>query len=275
MVLFDRIAIIGFGLIGSSIGRVIKKHGLCKKLVVSDKITQGEGIWDEYYDKIDEWGKHIDLFILATPVCAYSKLAGQIATRAKAGAIITDVGSVKSSVVSNIEKATKGWDVSFVGSHPIAGIEKSGASNGSAELFAGKKCIITPSLRSTQDAIEKIIKLWEVAGMDVEVMTPEKHDKIMAVISHLPHLLAFCMVQLTNKFGDISYAGTGFKDFTRIAGSDPDVWQDIFLSNKEEIMQITQKYIAELTAFKEKIQNEEGVHEYIKEAQKIRSNLTK
>ena len=199
--LFDKITIIGIGLIGSSLARVIMKKGLAEKLCAYDKNPEylaeaGElGIVDEISDDLGKAVENADLVVYATPVGAYGEITRQIVPYLKKGAILTDVGSIKKYSIREIEKnLPEDAEVVVVPGHPVAGTEKSGPANGFDTLFEGRWYIVTPSFRSTEEAVAKVSELWAAASMKVDKMTPEHHDKVMAAVSHLPHLIAFSIV---------------------------------------------------------------------------------
>jgi cyclohexadieny/prephenate dehydrogenase len=285
--LFNKIAIVGVGLIGSSLARVIREKFLAKTLIAVDNnlvnlnFVKNSKIVDEVYLDIDENIKDADLIVLATPIGVYGEIAKKISRYAKDGAIVSDVGSVKVSVIEEIEKNIDNVNIVVVGGHPVAGTEKSGAKFGFSDLFKDRWFIITPSARSTQEAVEKITKLWSNAGMNVEIMTPERHDRVMATISHLPHLIAFSMVSTVDELENyekqdiIKYSASGFRDSTRIAASDPVVWRDIFLDNKEAILEVTQIFIENLIALQKNIRKNNGneIFDLISRVQKIRRGI--
>ena len=270
--LFDKITIIGIGLIGSSLARVIMKKGLAGKLCAYDKNPEylaeaGElGIVDEISDDLGKAVENADLVVYATPVGAYGEITRQIVPYLKKGAILTDVGSIKKYSIREIEKnLPEDAEVVVVPGHPVAGTEKSGPANGFDTLFEGRWYIVTPSFRSTEEAVAKVSELWAAASMKVDKMTPEHHDKVMAAVSHLPHLIAFSIV------GTVS----GFRDFTRIAGSDPTMWRDVFLNNKETILELIQRFVEDLIALERNIRWNEGdkLFELFSRTQKIRREV--
>lgn len=286
--MFDKITIIGIGLIGSSIARVIKNNNLTKELVAYDankgflvKALELK-IIDKIADNLPSSVREADLIIYATPIGTYDYITKEIAPYLKKGAIITDVGSVKKCVVEDIEKhLTEDMGVEFVAGHPVAGIEKSGPEYGFAEMFEDRWFILTPSKFSTENAIEKISNLWKEAKMRVDVMTPEHHDKVMAAVSHLPHLIAFSIVGTVADLEGyeqkeiIKYSASGFRDFTRIAGSDPIMWRDILLNNKDTILDLIQRFVEDLTALQRNIRWGEGdkLFDLFSRTQKIRKEV--
>lgn len=286
--LFNKITIIGIGLIGSSLARVIKKEKLAEKLTAYDsnpdylKQSMELGIVDAVdYDLVSSV-KDADLIVYSTPVGAYGKITEQIAPHLKKGAIITDVGSIKKYSVEEIEKhLPEKSDVIVVAGHPVAGTEKSGPENGFDNLFEGRWYIVTPSNCSTPEAVKKVSELWAAAKMKVDEMTPEHHDKVMAAVSHLPHLIAFSIVGTVadlegfEKQEIIKYSASGFRDFTRIAGSDPTMWRDILLNNKDTILELIQRFVEDLTALQRNIRWNEGdkLFDLFSRTQKIRKEV--
>lgn len=286
--MFKKITIIGIGLIGSSIARVIKNKKLAEKLVAYDtnKEFLNKAIELNIIDKADDnlvsSVKNADLIIYATPVGTYGNITKEIAPFLKKGVIITDVGSVKKCAIKDIEKyITDESGIIFVGGHPVAGIEKSGPEAGFAEMFSDRWFIITPSKRSTSDAVEKISNLWKEANMRVDIMDPKHHDKVMAAVSHLPHLIAFSIVGTVSDLEGyeqkeiIKYSASGFRDFTRIAGSDPTMWRDILLNNKDTILDLIQRFVEDLIALQRNIRWEEGdkLFDLFSRTQKIRTEV--
>lgn len=286
--LFNKITIIGIGLIGSSLARVIKKEKLADKLTAYDsnpdylKKSLELGIVDGVDFDLKSSVKDADLIVYATPVGAYGKITEEIAPVLKKGAIITDVGSIKKYSVEEIEKhLSSGSDIIVVAGHPVAGTEKSGPENGFDNLFEGRWYIVTPSKFSTPEAVRKVSELWAAAKMKVDEMTPEHHDKVMAAVSHLPHLIAFSIVGTVadlegyEKQEIIKYSASGFRDFTRIAGSDPTMWRDILLNNKGTILELIQRFVEDLIALQRNIRWDEGdkLFELFSRTQKIRKEV--
>lgn len=286
--MFNKVTIIGIGLIGSSIARVIKQNKLAKELRAFDankeylRLAKELNIVDTAYENLAESIEDADLIIYATPVGVYENITKQIVPHLKKGAIITDVGSVKQCVVETIEKyLSDDLGIVFVPGHPVAGIEKSGPEAGFSEMFAGRWFIITPSEYSTKEAIDKISKLWETANMKIDIMTPGHHDKVMAAVSHLPHLIAYSIVGTVADLEGyeqkeiIKYSASGFRDFTRIAGSDPTMWRDILLNNKSTIMDLIQRFVEDLIALQRNIRWGEGekLFELFSRTQKIRKEV--
>lgn len=286
--LFNKVAIIGIGLIGSSLARVIKHNMLAEEISVYDKNSEYRkkavelGIADVSADTPGAVAEDADLVVLATPVGAYGNLTREIIPFLKKGAIITDVGSIKKYSVAEIEKGIpENSEIAFVAGHPVAGTEKSGPEAGFLELFEGRWCILTPSKLSTPEAIEKVSEMWRAAKMKIDTMTPEHHDKVMAAVSHLPHLIAFSIVGTVadlegyEKQEIIKYSASGFRDFTRIAGSDPTMWRDILLNNRDTILELIQRFVEDLIALQRNIRWGEGdqLFDLFSRTQKIRKEV--
>jgi prephenate dehydrogenase len=245
--LVKRLAVIGVGLIGGSLARVLREKGAVGEVV---GIGRGEanlkrgvelGVLDSYCLDSREGVKGADLVFIATPVCSIPAVVAEIAPFLSPGAIVTDGGSVKEFVVAACEPLMP-VGTYFVGGHPIAGTEHSGVEASFATLYQGKRCIVTPTERTDPDALAKVVKIWQTAGSTVPLMDPEQHDRVVAAISHLPHMVAYSLVNAVDgydRFGGelLSFSAGGFRDFTRIASSDPVMWRDIALTNREAILE--------------------------------------
>ena len=269
MVIFPQITIIGLGLIGSSIARAIPEHGVTDKLIGCDNnedhcqtartLKLAQHITSDPLEAIQD----SDLVILATPVGTYSDLAKLICPQMKSGAILTDVGSVKSSVVKALSPHIR-EDCHLIPGHPVAGTEQSGPGAGFASLFDGRWCILTPPEGTNSDMVKKLEKFWQALGSKVDYMTPEHHDMVLAITSHLPHLIAYNIVgtarhlEEVTKSEVIKYSAGGFRDFTRIAASDPTMWRDVFLNNKDAVLEMLGRFSEDLTALQRSIRYEEG-----------------
>ncbi|MSO74166.1 MAG: prephenate/arogenate dehydrogenase family protein [Alphaproteobacteria bacterium] len=266
---FERVALIGIGLINSSIARVMRRDNIagtivaCARSARTLETARALGIVDETTQDPAEAVKGADLIVLGTPVGAYGEIAKAMAASLKPGAIVTDVGSVKRTVVNDVAPhLPKG--VSFVPGHPIAGTEHSGPEAGFAELFEGRWCILTPVESTAPEALEKIQAFWRKAGSMVEVMDVDHHDRVLAITSHLPHLIAYTIVgtvddlETATKSEVIRYSASGFRDFTRIAASDPVMWRDVFLSNKDAVLEMLGRFTEDLTALQRAIRWGEG-----------------
>lgn len=284
--MFERVALIGIGLIGSSISHAARRKGLAKEIVGSarTKATVDTaldlGLISKGYDNAADAVAGADLVILSVPVGACGPITAEIAPHLKPGAIVTDVGSVKAQVVRDMAPhVPKG--VHFVPGHPIAGTEQSGPEAGFAELFDGRWTILTPEVHTDGAAVEKLRAFWEALGAKVEVMDPQHHDMVLAITSHLPHLIAFNIVntaehleRVTDK-EVIKFSAGGFRDFTRIAASDPTMWRDIFLGNKEGVMEMLRRFSRDLEELKAAIESGDGdvLYRRFAEARAIRRGI--
>jgi len=267
--LFQKVSIIGFGLIGSSIARCIQKSGIAKEIVAVDrseavcKKALELGICDSAMTDMRKGVENSDLVVLAIPVGACSEVAEQIRYSLKEGAIITDVGSVKGAVVQAVQPHIP-RKAHFIPAHPIAGTEHSGPEAGFAELFINRWCIITPLPDSDIRAVEKVTKLWEACGARIEIMDVKRHDLVLAITSHLPHLIAYTIVGTATDLEEdtkdevIKFSASGFRDFTRIAASDPVMWRDVFLNNKDAVLEILQRFNEDLTGLQKAIRKGDG-----------------
>jgi cyclohexadieny/prephenate dehydrogenase len=259
--LFDRLALIGVGLIGSSIARAARKQGVVKEIVATARSEATRkrvvelGIADKVVATNAEAAKDADLVILCIPVGACGAAAAEIGPHLKAGAVVSDVGSVKGSVVRDMSPHLPA-NIHFVPAHPVAGTEYSGPDAGFAELFVNRWCILTPPAGTNTDEVERLAAFWRSFGAKVETMTPDHHDLVLAVTSHLPHLIAYTIVGTAFELREVTqnevlkFSAGGFRDFTRIASSDPTMWRDIFLANKEAVLEMLGRFsedVSELT----------------------------
>lgn len=242
MTRFNRITIIGVGLIGGSIGLAVKKKRLAKEVigVFRRRSTAERALRHNAVDKtamtVRDGVKDADLIILATPVSSIPALCREAIKYAKKGAVITDVGSTKKWLVDRVEKmARKNKAVLFVGSHPMAGSEHTGVEFAKPGLLKDSPCIVTKTSGTNKNALTAVVNFWKALGAKVSVMTPENHDRSISQVSHLPHLVAFGLAGAVSA-KDLVYAAEGFKDTTRVASSDATLWADIFLSNKKEVL---------------------------------------
>lgn len=242
MKLFNKIAIIGVGLIGGSIGLAIKKRRLAGEVigVFRRASTLKKALKRKAVDKatmsIEEGVAEADLIIVAAPVSSIPRLAAEAVKYAKEGAVMTDVGSTKAWIVCAVEEMLGDYTaVSFVGSHPMAGSERAGVEFAWGNLLKDAPCIVTKTPRTDMRALNRIVKFWRNLGAKVKVMSPARHDKSVALISHLPHIVAFSLAGAVPE-KEMACAAEGFRDTTRVASSDPDLWSDIFLTNRKEII---------------------------------------
>lgn len=267
--LFDRVAIIGIGLIGSSLARVLRRDSpgthitACARRAETLEAVRRLAIADATTDDPAEAVADADLVVLATPLSAYAGIAARIGPALKPGAIVTDVGSVKEQAIRDLKPALP-EGVHLVPGHPVAGTEHSGPEAGFAEMFADRRCILTPLDDADPEAVAKVTKLWELARMKVVTMPAEHHDRVLAMTSHLPHLIAYTIVGTATALGDdlksevIAFSAGGFRDFTRIAASDPVMWRDIFMKNREAVLDVLQRFSEDLTALQRAIRRGEG-----------------
>ncbi len=267
--LFDRVALIGLGLMGSSLARVMKREGLAGRITGTalSEATRARALELGFIDEAaaDAAGcvKDADLVVICVPIAAYADVAAALAPNLSPGAILTDVGSVKQAVIRDVGPLVP-EGVHFVPGHPVAGTEKSGPDAGFAELFEGRWCILTPPPGTSGKAVEKVAELWRRAGSVVDVMDAVHHDKVMAITSHLPHLIAYTIVgtatDLENHLRSevIKFAAGGFRDFTRIAASDPIMWRDILLDNKDAVLEMIGRFTEDLAALQRAIRWGDG-----------------
>jgi cyclohexadieny/prephenate dehydrogenase len=284
--LFEKITIIGFGLIGSSLARVIKRDQLCKTLVCVDK---SEAVCEKVLElnladiaitSIKDGVKDSDLVVVAVPVGACKDVAVEMRSVLKPGCIVSDVGSVKQAVIDAF-KPHIAQNVHFIPGHPIAGTEHSGPEAGFDTLFEGRWFVATPLPDSDVRAVEKVVQLWEACGSRVEIMEPHHHDLILGVTSHLPHLIAYTIVGTATDMEDdvrdevVKFSASGFRDFTRIAASDPTMWRDIFLYNKDAVLEILQRFSEDLTALQKAIRRGEGdfLYNFFERTRNIRKEV--
>jgi prephenate dehydrogenase len=254
MPLINRLAVIGVGLIGGSLARALREKGEVGEIV---GIGRGEanlrravelGVIDRYEQDLQRGVIDADVVFIATPVCTIAGIVAAIAPNLSAGAIVTDGGSVKEEIVNRCGALLSGR-AHFVGGHPIAGTEKSGVEASFSSLYKGKRCIITPVPGTDSQALEKVIRMWQLAGSEVVTMAPGKHDKVVAAISHLPHMVAYSLVNTVGDYDGcdeniLKYSAGGFKDFTRIASSDPAMWRDIALQNRTALLEMMDRFAA-------------------------------
>ena len=267
--LFDHVALIGIGLIGSSLAHAMRRGRLAGHIsgFAKSEATRAKarelGIVDTVHETAAEAVREADLVVLCVPISAYREIAASIAKDLKPGAILTDVGSVKGAVVRDVAPHVPAG-VHFIPGHPIAGTEQSGPEAGFAELFDNRWCILTPLPGSDLEAVEKLEALWRALGSHVDRMSPDHHDLALAITSHLPHLIAYNIVataadleEVTNS-EVIKYSAGGFRDFTRIAASDPIMWRDVFLNNKEAVLEMLGRFSEDLSALQRAIRWSDG-----------------
>ncbi len=267
--MFEKVAMLGLGLISSSLCRVMRKNGLAKiisgnaRTESSRSVALEIGLVDSVHEHAADAVKDADLIILCAPVGACGELAAQIAGSLKQGAILTDVASVKGAIVRDCGPHVPPG-VHFIPGHPIAGTEQSGPRSGFAELFQDRWCILTPVPGTEPAMVAKLEAFWKACGSNVDVMTAEHHDMVLAITSHLPHLIAYNTVataadleSVTNS-EVIKYSASGFRDFTRIAASDPTMWRDIFLNNKDAVLEMLGRFSEELSVLQRAVRWGDG-----------------
>jgi cyclohexadieny/prephenate dehydrogenase len=282
----ERLALIGAGLIGSSIARAAREFNAAHSIVIYDAAPDVRarvreiGVADAVENDIADAVKTADLVIICTPVGVCGEVAKQIAPHLKPGAIISDVGSVKGAVVAQVAPHLPA-QVHFVPAHPIAGTEFSGPDAGFATLFCNRWCILTPPANADAEAVAKLDAFWTRIGAKVERMSPAHHDKVLALTSHLPHLIAYNIVGTADDFGEqtrsevIKFSASGFRDFTRIASSDPTMWRDIFLNNREAVLEMLGRFNEDLSALQKMIRLNDGdaLFEFFTRTRAIRRSI--
>jgi Prephenate dehydrogenase len=266
---FDRIALIGIGLIGSSIARDVRALGLARDVVISTRSTDTLKRAEElelgthYEPSAAEAVRDADLVIVSVPVGASGAVAEQIAANLKPGAIVTDVGSTKASVIAQMAPHMPSH-VHFIPGHPLAGTEKSGPDAGFAGLFKDRWCIFTPLPDTDQLALDRLKAFWTALGSRIDEMDPQHHDKVLAIVSHLPHIIAYNIVgtaddlETVTESEVIKYSASGFRDFTRLAASDPTMWRDVCLHNKDAILEMLARFSEDLAYLQRAIRWGEG-----------------
>ena len=284
--MFKKICIIGCGLIGSSIARAVKQNNLAEKIVSSNRSEEVNKkvielkIVDESNPNTRKMVEDSELTIIATPLSSYENIILKIKDSLKSGSILTDVGSVKEGVLNLVEKHVP-ENVSWIASHPIAGTEESGPGAGFSELFKNRWCILTPSNKAKEKDINLLKVFWEKIGSKVDIMEAKKHDHILAITSHMPHLIAYNIVTTSLNIQDekkseiVKYSASGLRDFTRIAASNPIMWRDIFIQNKKNTSELINKFISNLEELKKAIENEDGkkLEEIFSKTKKIRKDI--
>jgi cyclohexadieny/prephenate dehydrogenase len=264
-----RLALIGIGLIGSSLARGARQWNLAREIVVQSRRAETVetakrlDLGDRYTTSAAEAARDADLVILSVPVGACGGIAEEIAPALKPGAIVSDVGSVKAAVIAQI-KPHLPQGVHFVPAHPVAGTEYSGPEAGFAELFKNRWTILTPPPGTDPAAIERVKEFWTALGANVDTMAPEHHDMVLAITSHVPHLIAYNIVGTAAHLEEVTqsevmkFAAGGFRDFTRIAASDPTMWRDVFLNNKQAVLEMLGRFNEDLSALQRAIRFGDG-----------------
>ena len=283
---FQRVALIGFGLIGGSIARAARLQGLAGEIVTTARSEKTRarvrelGIVDRVVETNAEAVKDADLVILCIPVGICGAVAQEIASHLKPGAIISDVGSVKGAVTREMAPHLPAG-VHFVPAHPVAGTEHSGPDSGFPELFINRWCILTPPEGTDAAAVEKLRAFWAGLGAKVEIMTPDHHDLVLAITSHLPHLIAYTIVGTADELAQVTssevikFSAGGFRDFTRIAASDPTMWRDVFLANKDAVLEMLGTFNEDLSKLTRAIRRNdaEALFEHFTRTRAIRRGI--
>ena len=284
--LFDTIAIVGLGLIGSSIARAARAQGAVRSIVATARSPQTRkrvvvlGIADKVVETNAKAVEGADLVIVCVPVGVCGAVAKEIGPHLKAGATISDVGSVKGSIVRDMGPHLP-KTVHFVPAHPVAGTEHSGPDAGFAELFMNRWCILTPPEGTDAQAVDRLAAFWRLLGANVETMTPDHHDLVLAVTSHLPHLIAYTIVGTADELESVTrsevlkFSAGGFRDFTRIASSDPVMWRDVFLNNKEAVLEMLGRFNEDVSALTKAIRRGDGeaLYEHFTRTRAIRRGI--
>ena len=267
--IFDELAIIGVGLIGSSVARAVRRRKAARRIVLVDRSEEtlaradALALGDETTSDAARAVENADCVILCVPVGANEEVAGAIAPALRRGAIVSDVGSVKGAVISALEPILPSH-ARFVPAHPVAGTEQSGPDAGFASLFINRWCILTPPDGADPEAVRNVRALWEAFGSNVEIMSAAHHDLVLAITSHVPHLIAYNIVGTAADLEEVTrsevikFSAGGFRDFTRIAASDPTMWRDVFLHNKDAVLEMLGRFNEDLMALQRMIRREDG-----------------
>jgi cyclohexadieny/prephenate dehydrogenase len=268
-ILFNRLALIGMGLIGSSIARAAREQGVVKTIVATARTAQTRqrvqelGIADEVVDSNSAAVKDADLVIVCIPVGQSGPVAKEIGPHLKPDALVSDVGSVKGAVLRDMAPHLPAG-VHFVPGHPVAGTEYSGPDAGFAELFVNRWCILTPPENADTGAVERLAAFWRALGANVETMPADHHDLVLGITSHLPHLIAYTIVGTADELSEVTrsevlkFSAGGFRDFTRIASSDPTMWRDIFIANKDAVLEMLGRFNEDLSALTRAMRSGDG-----------------
>ncbi|TVP74014.1 MAG: prephenate/arogenate dehydrogenase family protein [Rhodobacteraceae bacterium] len=284
--IYQRVAFIGLGLIASSMAHAIRRAGLAGDMTGTARsartrtIAAEIGLVDKVCETSAEAVRGADLVVLCVPVGAMAAVAAEIAPHLSDGATVTDVGSVKQAVIDAVTPHLPS-NVHFIPGHPLAGTEHSGPESGFAELFDNRWCILTPQEGTDPGALDRLTQLWRGIGANVDLMDPPHHDLVLAVTSHTPHLIAYTMVGVADDLRRVTdsevikYSAAGFRDFTRIAASDPTMWRDVFLTNKDATLEILGRFTEELFALQRAIRRGDGdlLHDYFTRTRAIRRGI--
>jgi cyclohexadieny/prephenate dehydrogenase len=284
--LFNRLALIGVGLIGSSIARAARAQGAVRSIVATARSAATRrrvaelGLADQVVESNAAAVEGADLVIVCIPVGACGPVAQEVGPHLAPGSIVSDVGSVKGSVVRDMAPHLPG-NVHFVPAHPVAGTEYSGPDAGFAELFVNRWCILTPPEGTDAAATEKLADFWRLLGANIDIMAPDHHDLVLAITSHLPHLIAYTIVATADELQTVTrsevlkFSAGGFRDFTRIAASDPTMWRDVFLANKDAVLEMLGRFNEDIALLTKAIRNGDGdtLFEHFKRTRAIRKGI--
>ncbi|MBL8833836.1 MAG: prephenate/arogenate dehydrogenase family protein [Rhodospirillales bacterium] len=263
------LAIVGFGLIGSSVARAARKSGAARRIVACDASAAARRaikrlrLADRVVASPAEAAAGADIVMVCTPMSAYARVARAVGPNLKPGAVLTDVGSVKRAAIEDLAPHVR-KGAYLVPAHPIAGTENSGPESGFAELFTDRWCIVTPMARTPKAASAKVDALWKRMGSRIARMTPQHHDRVLAITSHVPHLIAYTIVNTASDLEStlrtevIRYSASGFRDFTRVAASHPVMWRDIFLANKDAVLEMLGRLYEDIALMQKAIRHDEG-----------------
>ena len=285
-VIYDRVALIGLGLIAGSMSLAMRRAGLAREITgyarspETRDVARQIGLVDRVCDSVAEAVEGADLVVLCVPVGAMGAVAAEIAPALKPGATVSDVGSVKRAVIETVAPHLP-EGVYFVPAHPMAGTEHSGPRSGFAELFDNRWCLIVPAEGTPRAAVDRLEALWQGMGAKTDEMDADHHDLVCAVTSHAPHLIAYTMVGVADDLGRVTdsevikYSAAGFRDFTRIAASDPTMWRDVFLTNKDATLEVLGRFTEELFALQRAIRTGDGdfLHDYFTRTRAIRRGI--
>jgi len=267
--LFHNTLIVGVGLIGSSIARALREHGISSEIHGIDNNAdvlakcKDLNILTSGKKNLKNYNNQFDLIIICSPLSTYKTIFSSLNNFVKQPTLVTDVGSTKVSVIQDYKDVCNNKNIQFVPSHPIAGIEKSGPEYGFAKLFENRFCILTP-INNNNDSFNRIKSFWERIGMQIEIMEARHHDRVLAMTSHIPQLIAYSIVFTANELEShirdevIKYSAAGFRDFTRLAGSDPTMWRDIYVMNKDAVIEMLGRFTEDLSTLQKAIRNNDS-----------------
>ena len=284
--IFDSVLIVGMGLIGSSISRALVENHVANNVFGLDsnnkviKKCQELNILIQGETDLKNFNLQFDLIVICTPLSAYKKIFHDLAEFVSKPTLVTDVGSTKMSTISDFKKVTTNNNITFIPSHPIAGLEKSGPEYGFSKLFDNRYCILTP-FEQNDEALNTISEMWKSIGMTIETMEADRHDRVLAMTSHIPQLIAFSVVgtatELESHMRDevIKYSAAGFRDFTRLAGSDPIMWRDVYNKNKDAVLEMLGRFSEDLSTYQKAIRNGdlEFLESKFNQSKKIRKEI--